>query len=374
MHKLTFFPLGNADCCRIDLNGGQKLLFDYAEKRDPNDENDLRIGLQAAIREDLKAATRDSFDVVAFTHLDDDHIHGASELFHLQHAEKYQGKDRIKIDTLWVPAAAIVEEGCEDEDKIIRAEARYRLKQGTGIRVFSRPDKLKQWLENEGISFGSRQHLITDAGQVIPGFTLADSGVEFFVHSPFASRLDDGSMLDRNIDALAVQATFLAEEKLTRVLLLSDLDHIALSDIVAITRAKDRDDRLAWDVMKIAHHCSYTALGPEKGKDKTEPVPNVQWLSEDAGQAKAIAISTSKLIPTDDSDKQPPHRQAAAYYSEQAAMRVGEFIVTMAHPKPTAPEELVIEIGGSKAKVKRGYLGGAAVIVSHAAPRAGRHG
>jgi len=374
MHKLTFFPLGNADCCRIDLSGGQKLLFDYAAMRDPDDEDDLRIDLAAAIRKDLEAAKRDSFDVVAFTHLDDDHIHGASELFHLQHAEKYQGEGRIKIDTLWVPAAAIIEEGCEDEDKIIRAEARYRLKQGKGIRVFSRPDQLKQWLEKEKIPFESRQHLITDAGQTIPGFTLAETGVEFFVHSPFASRLNDGSLLDRNIDALAVQATFLVDGKLTRVLMLSDLEHTALSDIVEITRAKKRGDRLAWDVMKIAHHCSYTALGPEKGKDKTEPVPNVRWLSEDASQPKAIAVSTSKLIPDDDSDKQPPHRQAAAYYKEEATKRSGEFIVTMAHPKPTAPEELVIEIGGSKAKVKRGHLGGAAVIVSHSAPRAGING
>jgi len=374
MHKLTFFPLGNADCCRIDLSGGQKLLFDYAAMRDADDEDDLRIDLAAAILEDLEAAKRDSLDVVAFTHLDDDHIHGASELFHLRHAEKYQGEGRIKIDTLWVPAAAIVEEGCEDEDKIIRAEARYRLKQGKGIRVFSRPDKLKQWLEREKIPFESRQHLITDAGRTVPGFTLADAGVEFFVHSPFASRLNDGSVLDRNIDSLALQATFSVDGKLTRLLTLSDLDHMALSDIVDITRGKKRDDRLAWDIMKIAHHCSYTALGPDKGKEKTEPIPNVRWLCEQASQPKAIAVSSSKLIPDEDSDKQPPHRQAAAYYREQATNRSGEFIVTMAHPKAAAPEQLVIEIGGSKAKVKRGYLGGAAVIVGHSAPRAGLNG
>ncbi len=156
--------------------------------------------------------------------------------------------------------------------------------------------------------------------------------------------------------------------------MLSDLEHTALSDIVDITRAKNRDARLAWDVMKIAHHCSYTALGPDRGKEKTEPIPNVRWLSEEASQPRAIAVSTSKLIPDDDSEKQPPHRQAAAYYKEQATNRSGEFMVTMAHPKTTAPEQLVIEIGGSKAKVKRGYLGGAAVIVSHSAPRAGLNG
>jgi hypothetical protein len=28
MHKLTFFPLGNADCCRNDSEAGKKILFD----------------------------------------------------------------------------------------------------------------------------------------------------------------------------------------------------------------------------------------------------------------------------------------------------------------------------------------------------------
>ena len=42
MAKLTFFPLGNADCCRIDLDVGQKLLFDFANVRDPSDPGDRR--------------------------------------------------------------------------------------------------------------------------------------------------------------------------------------------------------------------------------------------------------------------------------------------------------------------------------------------
>jgi hypothetical protein len=56
--------------------------------------------------------------VVAFTHLDKDHIGGASDFFYLEHATKYQDKNRIEIKTLWVPAAAIVEEGTEDEARI----------------------------------------------------------------------------------------------------------------------------------------------------------------------------------------------------------------------------------------------------------------
>jgi hypothetical protein len=81
MHTITFFPIGNADCCLIDLAYGQKLLFDYANLRNPDDSQDLRVDLAATIQD--KLGKQDYFDVVAFTHADDDHVHGASEFFHL---------------------------------------------------------------------------------------------------------------------------------------------------------------------------------------------------------------------------------------------------------------------------------------------------
>lgn len=372
MHKVTFFHLGNADCSRIDLEGGEKILFDYAAMRCADDEDDLRADLPKELRDDLKNANRDYYDVVAFTHLDRDHICGSSDFFYLEHAAKYQGEGRIKIQELWVPAAAIVEEGCEDEDKVIRAEARHRLKVGKGIRVFSRPDKLKDWLKSQGLTFESRAHLITDAGQLIPGFSLTDQKVEFFVHSPFATRMNgNDGLVDRNIDSLVVQATFASDGVLTRLFLGSDIDHDALRDIVKVTRAKKREERLANDITKICHHCSYTALGPEKGATKTEPIAEVKWMLEDNLPSNAILISTSKPIPVDDSDNQPPHRQAAAYYEECAESVTGQFKVTMEHPSKSKPEPLVVEIDASKARIKKRVLGGAAAVVSSRAPRAG---
>ena len=112
---------------------------------------------------------------------------------------------------------------------------------------------LKAWLENEGLSLASRAHLITDAGQLIPGFSLSSQKVEFFVHSPFATRLNGDGLVDRNIDSLVVQATFTSSDVLTRLFLGSDLDHPALADIVKVTRAKKREERLRNDVAKLCH-------------------------------------------------------------------------------------------------------------------------
>src|SRR6185295_13827190 len=123
--------------------------------------------------DDLKKVNRDYFDVVAFTHLDRDHFCGATEFFHFEHAKKYQGNGRIKIDVMWVPAAVITEEGPEDtEARIIQKEARHRFKDGKGIRVFSRPERLGDWCKENGVSLDERRHLITDAGRVTPEYTL----------------------------------------------------------------------------------------------------------------------------------------------------------------------------------------------------------
>jgi hypothetical protein len=371
MPQLTFYPLGNADCCLIDLAGGEKIMFDYANVGDPDDPDDRRIDLDRAIRDNLSDADRDDLDVVAFTHLDRDHIGGASEIFYLEHAAKYQSADRIKIKTLWVPAATILEEGAEDEARIIRAEARHRLKEGKGIRVFSRPDKLKGWLTEQGLTLASRQHLISDAGAPVPTFTTASDGVEFFVHSPFASRLDSGELIDRNSDSIIIQATFQVDGIATKVILGADANHEVLSAIVSVTRFHKNETRLEWDVVKLPHHCSYLSLGPEKGNDKTEPLPDVAWLYEEQGQKGGKIVSTSKPIPSNDDDVQPPHRQAANYYRDALEEIDGEFLVTMEHPKVSAPKPLVIVIDGTKARVKASGGGGVAAIVTQRPPRAG---
>lgn len=370
MHKITLFPIGNGDTTRIDVENGRKLLIDFADLRDPDDPSDKRIPLSSTLKSDLEAARRDNFDVVAFTHLDDDHTRKSSEFFFFEHAKKYQGEGRVKIDDLWVPAAAIIEEGCEDDARVIRAEARYRLILGERIRVFSRPGKLKDWLAKQGIALKDRAHLITDAGQLVNGWTDAADGVEFFVHSPFASRLDDDELLDRNTDALVLHGTFRVGQTYTRVFFGTDIDYATLDEIVRITRLKKRENRLDSDVVKIPHHCSYLSIGPEKGKEKTTATGNVAYFYDNKLQPAAILVSTSDPIPNVDTD-QPPHRQAAAYYRAKCDAVAGEFLVTMEHPDQNKPEPLVIEITDSKGKVKKGFRTAAAVITSSRTPRAG---
>jgi len=347
--KLTFHPLGNADCTRIDLANGKKLLIDYADMRNHDDPADKRVDLPEELKADLRAAKRNDFDVVCFTHLDDDHCGGADVFFWLDHAQKYQGEGRIKIRELWVPAAAILEDGCVDTARVIRQEARHRLKQGSGIRVFSRPTQLKAWLEANGLTLESRSHLITDAGQFVPGFsTTGPERAQFFIHSPFGWRQNENELIDRNQDSVVFQATFLEGGRETHALFMSDIDYDSIEQIVKTTKRHKREDRLLWDVFKIPHHCSYTAIGPDKGSDETKPTDEVKWLYETQGRERPTMMSTSKSIPVkgsaEDKDVQPPHRQAAAYYKRVAAAKDGAFKVTMDLPSASKPKPTTIEI------------------------------
>lgn len=334
---ITFYPLGNADTARIDFVDGRKMLVDYANMRDPEDKDDKRCDLPEELKNDLRKTDKKEYDVVCFTHLDDDHVKGMSEFFWLRHAAKYQDDDRIKIDELWVPAAAITEESLEGDAYVLRQEARHRLKKGEGIRVFSRPDRLKKWMEENDMSFEERSHLITDAGNYVPGFSKdGPERVEFFIHCPFGWRVNDREIEDRNQDSVVFQTTFSEAGEETYVLFGSDVDHETLNMIVRTSKKHENKDRLLWDALKLPHHCSYLSLGSEKGKDETEPDPEVKWLYEEQGRGDAFIISPSKPIPSkgskDDECAQPPHRQAANYYKRILGDIDGAFKVTMETP------------------------------------------
>lgn len=369
-HRLTFYPIGNADCCQIELECSRWLLFDYADRRNPNDPTDKRINLADTLRIGLADAKRDRYDVVAFTHADDDHIAGAADFFALDHAAKYQGNGRIAITELWVPAAMILETGVSEDSRALRQEARHRLRAGYGIKVFSRPTVLAAWLEGQGLSVAARAACIVDAGQVVPGLSKTEHRVEFFSHSPFAER-EGSALIDRNKDSIVVQATFDCDGVDARLLLTGDTDWENLSDIVRITRWHGNDDRLAWDVVKVPHHSSYLSLAAEKGVEMTNPTPEIVWLYEEQGADSGILVSTSDPIPVGDT-VQPPHRQAARYYRLRGTPKGGEYVVTMEHPRVTAPKPLVILLERSGARVVRAGVSSGLAATSVAAPRAGR--
>lgn len=381
IHKIVCYPVGNGDSTQVILSNGRRILFDFCHREKAEDSSTPEVDLNARLKEELKKVERDYFDVVAFTHADLDHIQGSTQFFELQHAEKYCGEGRIKIRELWVPAAMLLEEAEKDEQQeefvLLRQEARHRLLEGKDIRIFSRPKALIDWLEEKlkdrGEPVNARNHLFIDAGTIVPGFLLGRDGVEFFCHSPFMKHCEGGDII-RNSAALVFNVRFRADGANYDYLHVGDAEWQDLEDIINTTRYHKNDDRLAWDLYNIPHHCSYLALSDDKGETATEPKPLVKDLLQQ-GRADAYIVSSSKPIPDvkeSYAEVQPPHIQARKAY-ERYLREVGgrKFLVTMEEPNANKPEPIIFEITGAGITWKRSVSIGAPAIVQSRPPRAG---
>lgn len=367
MHKITLFPLGNADTSLIELSNGKRILIDYADMRDSTDRDDKRIDLPDELNKLL--GDDDYLDVAVFTHIDMDHVKGSKDFFNLLHANGYQSDDKIDINEMWVPAAAIVETGIKDDSRIIRQEARYRFKEGKGIKVFSTPGQLKEWAEDNDIDLDSRSHLIVNAGETLDDFTLFSDGLEIFVHSPFAYRTKDGTLIDRNKDSIALNCKFLVDGTETIFNTFSDLGSEEIKDIVSISEFYGNSDRLNWDIFKIPHHCSHRSLDNVTAEDFTAPDETVARLYEEYGKDSPLIISSSRSIRNEDYD--PPNKQAADFYKGVVSEKNGEFKVTMEHPTESSPKPIVIKITGGGYEVEKRPVTGVAPIVTQRSERAG---
>lgn len=343
MPKITFYPLGNADSTLIELDNGKNILIDYAHAKSAEECGDEKIVLARELRRKLDHYSP-YLDVVAFTHADEDHTRGAADFFVFEHASKYRSKGRVRINELWVPAAMIVEEGLQGDDRAIRQEARYRLKKGYGVRVFSSPGLLDDWLEKEGIDDrAARECIVTSAGNVVSGFDLLNDGLEVFVHAPFAFR-DGDALQSRNAGSLFLHLTFVVDGRKTRVIMGADTTWEVIEDIIRITKYYGREERLQWDIYRVSHHCSYLSLAPDKGNEVTVPSQSIDWLFRQ-GNVGGYIISSSQPIPSADDSDQPPHRQAANYYRKKTQAIGGEFMVTMEYPNIYLPRPMVFNIG-----------------------------
>jgi len=380
-HQIVFYPVGNGDTSQIVLSQGRRVLFDFCHRKKGEEVDTPEIDLKKRLKEELDAAGRDYFDVVAFTHADVDHIQGSTEFFELQHAAKYQGNGRIKIKELWVPAAMAMESATDDQQSdefvILRQEARHRLLEGKDILIFSKPQALIDWLvpklRERGEAANARDHLFIDAGTIVPGFSKVVDGAEFFCHSPFVKHCDEGDFI-RNSAALVFNVRLQAGLNTFDYLEVGDAHWEDLEDIVRITKWHKNDDRLAWDLFNIPHHCSYLALSDVKGEIETEPKALVKELLL-AGKPDSYIVSCSK--PVVDVKEfydqvQPPHIQARKAYDRYRKEAQGrKFLVTMEEPNASKPEPLVFDVTAGGVSWTKVALIGAPAIVASRPSRAG---
>lgn len=384
-HKVLFYPVGNGDTSQIILNDGRRILFDFNHRAHGENESSPHIDLKKRLHDELKDSKKTSIDVFAITHTDIDHISGAVDFFELWHAEKYREDGRIKIDTLWLPAVALLDRVAIDERSadfaIWKKEAWHRLIEGKGIRVFSKPaelmKRLADKLEEMHLPPNARDHLFVEAGTLVKDFSLERDGIEFFCHCPFADHEEDGSTVEHNEESLIFHVRMKIDGSVTDFLQCGDTVSELLEHVVRITQRSKNEDRLRWHLYNIPHHCSYKGLNDdEKGDRETIPKPKIKELLAYC-HAGAYMVSSSFPIPsTSDAFEQiqPPHIQTRRAYESALRTNAGaKFLVTMETPNTNTPKPIEFEVTnwGLRLTSSTSNLAGIAGIASVAAPRAG---
>jgi len=356
--KITFYPLGNAESCLLELANKKTMLFDYANTY-TGDEGDLRIDLAEELQK------YEEFDVVLLTHAHEDHVQGAKEFFHLDYAKSYQGDNRVKINELWISSAFILDTELSSEDaRVIRQEARHRLKNKYGIKVFSEPNKLDGWLKQQGMSTEEVAPFIVHAGQLIINHDLGDE-IQFFVHAPFSCDSEDVD--DKNDPSIVMQVRLFNDSLETNILITGDTPHEVLEKIVDMSKLHDNQEYLKWDIYDIPHHCSYTGLAEEKGTYMTTPTAQVKWLLSQ-GESSGKMIASCKVISEHADDSQPPHIEAMRAYKTYGGSDK-DFWATMEYPAKDKPKPLVYEI--DRLGIREIRTSSGTTHLKSAAPRAG---
>ena len=360
--RFTIYPLGNAETCLLELNNGGKVMFDFAAMKDQNSSTDTRYD----IKKELSAIKE--FDVVMFSHAHDDHTKGASEFFYFEHAKTYQSDDRAKIKELWISAAFLLDTSLENgsDAKIIRSEARYRLKTKTGVKIFGSPDGLSDWLEEQEIDYADVAHLIVHAGELMDLPDPLGDEIQIFVHAPFSD--DSEEVQDKNNPSIVLQVRVFNQDRETNILITGDTPYKVLDKIVEISKSNDNEAYLTWDIYDIPHHCSHTGLNEKGEKDVRiiTPTENIQWLLNQSGKGAYLVASCDKVT----EETSPPHMCAKRAYVQYSASDA-QFMATMEHipSKATKPTPIKFEIDEQGLTLKEDRVQQDFLLKS--APRAG---
>jgi hypothetical protein len=362
--SITFYPEGNAECVLLELDNGKRMLMDYANMHT----EDARYSDLAA-----EFAGINNFEVVMFSHAHEDHVKGAADFFYLDYAMKYQTGKRAKIKELWVSAAFLLDVNpCEDA-RVIRQEARHRLKEcnGEGIKIFAAPDTLDAWLKENELPTEDSDHPIIHAGTLLDSsmHNLGDK-ISIFVHAPFSEDAEDTE--DRNDPSIVLQLRLENGMQTSNILITGDTPHDIIDKIVTRSEYFDNGQYLEWDLYDIPHHCSHTGLAEEKGEEITEPSENIKRLLGEYGQENGFLVASCRAFSdVGVGDKQPPHvqtRTAYKKYSKNADGTFKTFFVTSEYKGKTNPKPLKFKIDKTGIREDTGI---SATIINSPAPRAG---
>lgn len=344
-HKITFYPVGNGDCCLVNIGGANiKMMFDcnFRQKAE-NEDDEMFDVLGDLVNNQLKVRCGLHYlDAFMLTHPDEDHCRGFAEKFYLGDpnaiGDDDQDANKILISELWY-SPRVFEEYTTDlsnDAKAFKREARRRMdlyktnkkkaeKEGNRIRIIG-------WTNAKDLE--GLEDRITVPGHIVNEVNGHDcKHFEMFIHAPFKDSIKNGS---RNESSIVSQLRFKFDKNsndIVRVFLAGDAEWYVWENIMAITQ---NDDYLKWDLLEAPHHCSYTFFA-EKRQDEPNQA-SIDFL--DKRESGAFVVASSKVIKQNDDN--PPCQKAKNRYVKKVGD--GNFFCTSGTSKDEADKPIVFDI------------------------------
>ncbi len=337
---VVFWPVGTGDSTTIVVDDRLVMQVDLRDTDAADDDDAVVAPVIDRLVETLPRLDDGTpyLAVFALTHADLDHCGGVGDLL----------DSDIVTGELWATPRlwrelADGEELCEDAQRFhdeaerrvaatLKADADGREPaSGDRIRIIGydedRDDHPYAELPDAYFTFPGEAITTLDGEDVSDRF-------EAFVHAPFR----DDCAGERNETSLALQLTLRAEDGTEgRLLLLGDLSYVTIKKIFDYSQQHDRPERLAWDVMLAAHHCSKKvmyAVGDSGEEELKQDL--LDQFAEHAGAEAYVVASSQPFRDTDKDGDNPPHLLARDRYEEIAPNGVictGEY-PTVEEPRP----------------------------------------
>lgn len=345
---IIFYPVGNGDTSLIRLEDKTTIIIDCNLTKDSRDDDiEARYNVHKSLLTELArdANDRPFTDVFINTHPDQDHLRGFDETFYLGDPDDYEiekdEEEKIIIAELWFSRRIFsnYENSLSSDAEAFFEEAKRR------ITIYKSNSSKKDLPGNRIriIGYGESDltsglgNITTAPGNYISNINgLTKENFKFFVHAPFKSDVDSGTV-ERNNTSVVLQAIFKVDKVERAGLALFGGD--AKWDIWKKILDKSDVQTLEWDLFLAPHHCSWSFFNEvpyENGDTPTES--SLDIISN--RRTGAFVIASSKEIKDDDDN--PPHYAASELYKELVGR--DQFICTAENPSVDQPEPIVFSI------------------------------
>jgi hypothetical protein len=337
----VFWPVGTGDSTTIVVDDRHVLQVDIRDMVAADEDEAVVAPVIDRLAETLPTLDdgRPYLAAFALTHADLDHCCGFGDLL----------DSEIVIGELWATPRlwrefADGEELCEDAERF-HQEAKRRVRATTKAVESGAEPARGDRIRIIGYDTDRKDHPYADLPRqyfTYPGesFSTIDGDdvsefFEAFVHAPFR----DDCAGARNETSLALQITLRDGETEGRLLLFGDLSYVTLKKIFDYSEDHGRDDRVAWDVMLAAHHCSKQVMyAPDAFGTEELKQDILDQFERHAAEGAYVVASSRPFRDADKAGDNPPHLLARDRYEEIVSNAV---LCTGEHPTPEAPRPVV---------------------------------